>query len=334
MKLETIELKSEVESYSASEMHPKIFSLYAEAKEEKAGNNFKIGHLAALFGLSTNPDKVRKPGVSSTKYNDGTKYIENTEGDIKKLKGYVDIMKLLDAAKVVSDSSGKSEYLLQTIKMHDTIVERKADFQKGYKNKDKVITTVYEILVSAFIYRVDIIAGAMVATIENPKMTIDAYIDKTKGWKELFFRSNEVLKDKDLKALIQKSTMELKAEAVMQYAESIADLTQYYSEVSLQDVSLIMKLGLAKIAYKLCGLIRFIIYIGLYSGYYIVDRIESIKQILAYYSADTEKRLKDEDKISAMISEKRIDDIKIFDDAEKDVNSIKVTEKDAGEFEL
>lgn len=334
MKLETIELKSEVESYSASEMHPKIFSLYAEAKEEKAGNNFKIGHLAALFGLSTNPDKVRKPGVSITKYSEGQKYISGTEGDIKKLKGYVDLMKLLDAVKTVSESSGKSEYLRQTIELHDNIVLKKSDFQKGYKWKDHVIMTIYEVATSAFIYRVDILAGAMVATIENPKVTIDGYIEKTKGWKAFFMRSNDVLNDKELKTLIQRATVDLKAEAIMQYAESIADLTQYYSEVSLQDVSLIMKLGLAKVAYKLCGLARFIIYIGLYSGYYIVDRIESIKQILAYYSADTEKRLKDEDKISAMISEKRIDDIKVFNDAEKDVNSIKVTEKDAGEFEL
>lgn len=334
MKLENIELKAEVENYSSSELHPRIFSLYGEAKEEKGGNNFKIGHLAAIFGLATNPDKVRKPGVSTTKYSDGNKYVSNSEGDIKKLKDYVDIMKLLDAAKVVSDSSGKSEFLKQTIELHDMLAANKAYFAKGYKFKDNISQAIYENLAMAFIYRADIIAGAMVATIENPKVTMDAYIEKTKGWKELFARSNEILKDKDLKILIQKSTMELKAEAVMEYAETTADLIQYYSEVSLQDVSLIMKLGLAKIAYKLCGLIRFIIYIGLYSGYYVVDRIESIKKILSYYSADAENRLKQEDKISAMISEKRIDDIKVFDSAEKDVNSMKVSEKEAGEFQL
>lgn len=334
MKIANIELKAEVESYSASELHPKIFSLYGEAKEEKGGNNFKIGHLVAIFGLATNVDKVRKPGVSSTKYSDGNKYISNSEGDIKKLKDYVDLMKLLDAAKTVAESSGKSEFLKQTVELHDMLVTNKPYFAKGYKFKDNISVAIYENLAAAFIYRVDIIASAMVATIENPKVTMDAYIEKTKGWKELFFRSNEVLRDKDLKVLIQKSTMELKAEAMVEYAENLADLTQYYSEVSLQDVSLIMKLGLAKIAYKLCGLIRFIIYIGLYSGYYIADRLDSIKKILSYYSADAESRLKNEDKVSAMLTEKRIDDIKVFDSADKDVNAMKVSEKEAGEFQL
>ena len=108
-----------------------------------------------------------------------------------------------------------------------------------------------------------------------------------------------------------------------------------YSEVSLQDVAFLFKLGVAKLAYKICGLFRFLIYMVLVGKYSLEARLAEMKNVRAYSQKDLSAKMKDDDeKFMNTLVDMRVDDIKVGGDAEKDVSSIKIKEVEDGKFSL
>lgn len=114
------------------------------------------------------------------------------------------------------------------------------------------------------------------------------------------------------------------AEAEDAYTDIRCELVHLYSEVSLQDVALLFKLGLSKIAYKMCGLLRFLIYTFLVSKYSFERKLEEMKAVISFsQSTLSAKSQEDEDKLLSNLIEMKTDDIKVMAAADADVKKHK-----------
>ena len=282
------------------------------------------------------PNAIRKMGASITQYNEAIKLIDASAGNVKALRNYEDLKAILNGCKLYTEAVKKSKYLQETMDLMELLEENATHFQKAYKkNYSMFAKTVYRGLVISLIVECSALAVTFVAVQADAKVDMDTYIDKTAGWKDLFRRTADVITDKDMKKLIAGAGVELKAEASQEYATSIANNATLYSEVSLQDVAFLFKLGVAKLAYKICGLFRFLIYMVLVGKYSLEARLAEMKNVMAYSQKDLSAKMKDDDeKFMNTLVDMRVDDIKVGGDAEKDVSSIKIKEVEEGKFSL
>ena len=328
-----IDLKGEMDLYSDGSLRNKIFRLYTEADDPQL-KDFQIGHLAFMVGEGIDPNAIRKMGASITQYNEAVKLIDASAGNVKALRNYEDLKAILNGCKLYTEAVKKSKYLQETMDLMELLEENATHFQKAYKkNYSMFAKTVYRGLVLSLIVECSALAVTFVAVQADAKVDMDTYIDKTAGWKDLFRRTADVITDK--KKLIAGAGVELKAEASQEYATSIANNATLYSEVSLQDVAFLFKLGVAKLAYKICGLFRFLIYMVLVGKYSLEARLAEMKNVMAYSQKDLSAKMKDDDeKFMNTLVDMRVDDIKVGGDAEKDVSSIKIKEVEEGKFSL
>ena len=330
-----IDLKGEMDIYSDNSLRDKIFRLYTEADDPQL-KDFQIGHLAFMVGEGIDPNAIRKMGSSITQYNEAIKVIDASAGNIKAMKNYEDMKAILNGCKLYTEAVKKSKYLEETMNLMELLEENATHFQKAYKKQYSMFAkTVYRGLVMSLVVECSALSITFVAVQADAKVDMDTYIDKTAGWKDLFRRTADVINDKDMKKLIAGAGIELKAEAVDYYATSIANNATMYSEVSLQDVAFLFKLGVAKLAYKICGLFRFLIYMVLVGKYSLEARLAEMKNVMAYSQKDLSAKMKDDDeKFMNTLVDIRVDDIKTGGDAEKDVSSIKIKEVEDGKFSL
>ena len=330
-----IELKGEMDTYSDVSLRDKVFRLYTEADAPEL-KDFQIGHLAFMVGEGIDPNTIRKMGASVTQYAEAMKSIDASAGNIKALKSYEDLKAILNACKLYTEAVKKSKYLQETQDLMSLLEDNASSFQKAYKKNFSMFSkTVYRGLVLSLIVECSALSVTFIAVQADAKVDMDAYIDKTAGWKDLFRRTADIISDKDMKKLIAGSGIELKAEACQEYATSIANNATLYSEVSLQDVALLFKLGVAKLAYKICGLFRFLIYLVLVSKYSLEARLNEMKNVIAYSQKDLSAKVSDDDeKLMNTLVDMRVDDIKCAGDAEKEVSSMKIKEVEEGKFSL
>ena len=319
--------------YSDPQLGARIASLYAEADNKT--DELQISHLAFMMQHAIDPSQIKSVGNGITKWTESVKMVENTGGDIKKLKEYAKLEEAISSSGLICEANKATKYFDKMSALYKILIDNGSTFAKGFKKNMSISKMVYVTLVIAWLQELQILSSATVAVQNVPNSNVDKYIEKTAGWKNIFDRTDELINDKDFKKLILSSAdIELKAEAIQHYAESIAKFCNVYSEVSLQDVALLIKLGLAKVCYALFGLLRFLIFTILVSKYTLEDKIESIKSIMKYNSADLKTRARDEDKFLKDISDVRIDDIKSMSDANKEADNIEVKELKENEFQL
>ena len=330
-----IELKGVMDEYSDPSLRNKIYKLYSEAEDPQL-KDFQIGHLAFMVGEGIDPSNIRKMGASLTQYNEALKMIDASQGDIKKLKAYGDIVDILNACTLYTEAVKKSKYLTETKQLLNILEENAQAFTKAYKKDFSLFAkTVYRGLVMSLIVEACALAITYVAVQHDAKVDMDTYIEKTVGWKDLFRRTADIIDDKDIKKLISSAGIELKAEACEEYSKSIANNIHLYSEVSLQDVAFLFKLGVAKLAYKICGLIRWLIYMILVSKYTLEARLAEMKKIVDYSKKDLSQKVDDEDKLMNNLVDIRVNDIAVMGDAEKDVSGLKLKEtEEEGKFSI
>ena len=330
-----IELKGVMDEYSDPSLRGKIYKLYAEAEDPQL-KDFQIGHLAFMVGEGIDPANVRKMGASLTQYNEATKMIDASQGDIKKLKAYGDIVDILNACTLYTEAVKKSKYLSETKQLLEILEDNAQAFAKSYKKDFSIFAkTVYRGLVMSLIIESCALAITYVAVQHDAKVDMDTYIEKTAGWKDLFRRTEDIIDDKDIKKLISGAGIELKAEAIDEYSKNIANNIHLYSEVSLQDVAFLFKLGVAKLAYKICGLVRWLIYMVLVSKYSLEARLAEMKKIIEYSKKDLSQKVSDEDKLMDNLVDIRVNDIAVMGDAEKDVSTLKLKEtEEEGKFAI
>lgn len=319
--------------WSDNKLATKIAKMYHEADDK--GDKLQIAHLSFVMTNVIDPAYLKTVGGSVTKWNDLAKTVDNTGGDIKKIKDYDKLIAAQESAYLICDATKSTKYMGQHQELYKTIIDNTSSFTKGYKKDSSITKLIYQSLVITWLEGLFVLTAASLAVQNVPNMTVDKYIEKTEGWKSLYDRANAVLTDKDFKKLITASsdTM-LKAEAIDMYAEEIARHCTVYSEVSLQDVALLIKLGLAKTCYVLFGLLRFLIFSVLVSKYQIEDKIESIKEIMRFNNADLASRSTMEDKLYDKVVDIRVDDIKAMSKADKEADNVQVKETEENQFSL
>ena len=330
-----IELKGVMDEYSDPSLRDRIYRLYAEAEDPQL-KDFQIGHLAFMVGEGIDPANIRKMGASLTQYNEAAKMIDASQGDIKKLKAYGDIVDILNACTLYTEAVKKSKYLSETKQLLEILEDNAQAFAKSYKKDFSIFAkTVYKGLIMSLIVESCALAITYVAVQHDAKVDMDTYIEKTAGWKDLFRRTEDIIDDKDIKKLISGAGIELKAEAIDEYSKNIANNIHLYSEVSLQDVAFLFKLGVAKLAYKICGLVRWLIYMVLVSKYSLEARLAEMKKIIEYSKKDLSQKVSDEDKLMDNLVDIRVNDIAVMGDAEKDVSTLKLKEtEEEGKFAI
>ena len=330
-----IDLKGEMDTYSDNSLRDKIFRLYTEADDPQL-KDFQIGHLAFMVGEGIDPNNIRKMGSSITQYNEAIKLIDASAGNVKALRNYEDLKAILNGCKLYTEAVKKSKYLEETMTLMELLEENAPHFQKAYKKQYSMFAkTVYRGLVMSLIVESCALAITYVAVQHDAKVDMDTYIEKTAGWKDLFRRTEDIIDDKDIKKLISGAGIELKAEAIDEYSKNIANNIHLYSEVSLQDVAFLFKLGVAKLAYKICGLVRWLIYMVLVSKYSLEARLAEMKKIIEYSKKDLSQKVSDEDKLMDNLVDIRGNDIAVMGDAEKDVSTLKLKEtEEEGKFAI
>lgn len=330
-----LETKGYMDDFADDSLHEKIFKMYSEADSNES-KKFSFSYLSFLLGKGMSPDSIKKAGMNRAAWDKQLSYIDASKGDISKIRDYDMMMKALEMAELVGDATKSTKYTAQTRNLHKVLDDNKATFVKGYK-KGYALCTIwtYEAFVTVFLYQISILSVATLAAQSEGGAKIDEYIDKVPEWKNFMKVSEELVNDKLTNKFILAGTdIELKAEAVETYAEAMAENCELYSEVTMQDVALIIKLGLATFAYKLAGVLRFLIYLALVSKYKLEDRIATIKEIMSFAEKDLSSKVGNEDAVIANAVALKVDDIESMKEAEKETKDIKIKDDGEGGFSL
>lgn len=337
--------------YSSDEGVIKAEGFFAEAKKTKkeTGKEFRLAHIAKMMTDVINPMNIKRPSMKSDKYSDIIKKIDATYGDFSKFENYKDIKSLITTAEVVasSDSKKQSKHINTAKNALKLLTDNKKDFAKAYKgdkkNKsslefitdrgktkaDNALVITYRTLVLGLILETNIIAKAMVVGLSTEKevKSFDEYVNSSRFFETFRDKLSKIVDDKDMGKLISKAgDITLIGESTNMYGEAVLNVSEvtYIAEVSLVDISLLLKLGLAGLMYKICGIFRFLIYITLYCKYSIDEKIKEIKNILEFYNNSANDRLNGQEEIEDKVTQTTVDDVRTFEKAEADVNNIHV----------
>lgn len=327
--------KGHMDDFADDSLHEKIFKMYSEADSNES-KKFSFSFLAYLLGRGISPDAIKKTGMNRAAWDKQINYIDASKGDITKLRDYDTTMRALGMAELIGDATKSLKYVNQTKALHKILDDNKATFVKGYK-KGYALCTIwtYEVFATLFLYQVSILSIAALASQSEGGAKIDECIDKVPEWREFFKSSDNLASDKLTNKFILAGTdIELKAEAVQTYAEAMAENCELYSEVTMQDVALIIKLGLASFAYKLAGVLRFLIYLALVSKYKLEDRISTIKEIMSFAEKDLASKVGNEDAIISNAVTLKVDDIESMKEAAKESKDVKIKDDGEGGFTL
>lgn len=319
-----LELKEEMEKVSSKNLYDDIYQLYAEADKPDM-KKFGFAHLAYTYSKGLVADVLKKTGQNTSIWDNSTKSIDKCGGDIHKIKDFQMVLDALNGVELYAEATKNTKYISYTkdiIKVLETNVKV---FKKAYAiGVDFFAIHLFEMLVMSVIIETSVLSFASSISQANPNEELDDIIEKTPAWKEFFLKTDEIITDKSFNKFVLVGKVSLKAEAVQEQAETIASICHLYSEVSISDIALIMKLGLAQLAYKIAGVLRFIIFMCLVSKYSFEDRIEQIKSIMIYNNSDLTVRTNNQEQMQKNIQDLRVSLIEEMDYAQKENDNFKI----------
>jgi len=354
-----IEDKRAIQDFSSVAGAVAVEDMFAEAtknkKESENSKEFRLSHISKMMTTVINPFNIKTASMRTDKYDSAVSTIDASKGDFTKYSNYKELKTLIETASVVASSESKKqskhiETAKDTIKL---LTDNRKDFIKAYNGKggkknatmfssdnskdkvDNALVITYRTLVLALIVETNLIAKAMVVglTSEKEVKSFDEYVNSSKFFEKYRSNLHSIVHDKDIKVLISKvGDVTLIGESMQYFGNSIIGTSEStcIAEVSLVDVSLLLKLGVAKLMYKICSVFRFLIYIALYTKYSMDEKIDEIKKVLDFYNGDADIRSSQQEALEDKLVQSKVDDIKTFQNGEKDNATI---EADTG-FEI
>lgn len=319
-----LELKEEMEKVSSKNLYDRIHQLYAEADKPDM-KKFGFAHLAYTYSKGLVADVLKKSGQSTSIWDNSTKSIDKSGGDIAKIKDFQMVLDALAGVELYAEATKNTKYVSYTKDIIKTLEANTKVFKRAYTSGSEFFAIhLYEMLVMSVVIETSILSIAASISQSNPNEELDKIIEKTASWKDFFIKTDDIIRDKGFNKFTLVGKVSLKAEAMQEQAETIASICHLYSEVSIGDISLIMKLGLAQLAYKIAGVLRFIIFMCLVSKYSFEDRIEQIKSIMTYNNSDLTVRTNNQDQMQKNIQDLRVALIEDMDYAQKENDNFKI----------
>ena len=231
--------------------------------------------------------------------------------DEAQYKNIIDLSKKnYEIAKTIADA--KNEKSKKLDEYNEMI--KVAESLKGYSKKisDPAYTAGALILISVALFLVECGAIISEATVEISKgtdVTYDKYVHSHKAYKNIFemwdvFNTN--FDGNIAKTLFAASNAPADPEAMNR--SILMGLTEVYGEASTTPMLRIIKALAFKGFYILLSPIRYIIYLLLFAGYTVVDRINQIGDLIALYDKDSHRITDEKLQVMADTSNKTIVD--------------------------
>ena len=221
------------------------------------------------------------------------KFVKLDEAQYRKI---IDMSKKnYEIAKTIAEARGeKSKKLDEYAAMIKT-----AEGTKGYSKKiaDPAYTAGSLILISIALFLVEcgaIIAEATVEISKGTDISYDKYVNSHKAYKNIFEMWDVFITNFDsgiAKTLFAAANAPADPEAMSR--AMLMGITEVYGEASTTPMLRIIKALAFKGFYILLSPIRYIIYLLLFAGYTVADRISQIGDLIALYDKDSH-RMSDE----------------------------------------